>query len=69
MICLANNFLGNGGWGDKRDQLMCLNMSTYNSTLLHEQLGESFGLQLLNWNHEVNMYQMTNSYLSFAFVI
>jgi alpha-1,6-mannosyl-glycoprotein beta-1,2-N-acetylglucosaminyltransferase len=35
---------GNGGWGDKRDQLMCLNMSTYNSTLLHEQLGESFGL-------------------------
>jgi len=35
---------GNGGWGDKRDRLMCLNMSTYNSTLLHEQLGESFGL-------------------------
>ena len=38
------SFSGNGGWGDKRDQLMCLNMSTFNSTLLHEQLGESFGL-------------------------
>ena len=35
---------GNGGWGDKRDQLMCLNMSTFNSTLLHEQLGELVGL-------------------------
>lgn len=35
---------GNGGWGDKRDQLMCLNMSTFNSTLLHDHLGDSFGL-------------------------